>query len=438
MFKRLSKSTKKSAQPNHQPAGLSVEALEERMMLSTVEVFAAGETGRESFFLLLDGEVVETVENVGGDFEARDFQSFSFDFDEPISADRISIEFFNDTASADGTVDNNLFVDKIVIDGQTFETEAPTTFHTGLVSGNEVIGPGFLETEVLNINGTVTFFAQGTAPPPAPHDDGGAAAQTGTRIRIDARGETGEENLQLQIDHQVVANFRFDQANTDEVFFFNSDEVIDPSRIKVLFTNDAIDPVTGADRNLFVRSLQTIDRTTGEREIFYSANPSVFSNRSFVAADGVNRSGFGLGGALVNNAFLTFNTDATTIRVDTIGHTGTELFEVLVDDEVVGTFQASTYATSETVTLPGDIDLSRVKIRFINDFDNGVDFDRNLTVLGFQTINRATGDRQLARGTDVDVFSTGTPVQTDGLQQGFGRGRTLVNNGFFEFRPAVV
>ena len=59
MFKRLSKSTKKSAQPNHQPAGLSVEALEERMMLSTVEVFAAGETGRESFFLLLDGEVVE-------------------------------------------------------------------------------------------------------------------------------------------------------------------------------------------------------------------------------------------------------------------------------------------------------------------------------------------------------------------------------------------
>ena len=87
--------------------------------------------------------------------------------------------------------------------------------------------------------------------------------------------------------------------------------------------------------------------------------------------------------------------------------------------------------------MPGDVDLSRVTIRFINDFDNGVYFDRNLTVLGFQTISRATGERTLARGTDADVFSTGTPVQTDGLQEGFGRGRTLVNNGFFQFRPLI-
>jgi len=429
MFKFRTKSKTPASKTSSN--ALRVEQLEDRLMLSTVDVFAAGETGRESFFLLLDGEVVETVDAVGGDFENRDFQKFSFQFDQDVTADQISIEFFNDFVDADGN-DNNLFVDKIAIDGQEFETEAPTTFHTGLVSGDQVLDAGFLETEVLNINGKVTFFARGTPPVATP-------VATGTRIRIDATGQTGEENLQLQIDDQVVANFRFDEAGVEQAFFFSSDEVIDPSRVKIAFTNDAVDPVTGADRNVFVRAYQLIDRSTGERQLLHTLDPRVFSNNSFVVAEDSSRAGYGLGGALTSNGFITFDDSATTIRVDTIGSTGQEVFEVLVDGRVVSTLLANTHATEQFVEVPGDIDLSRVQIRFINDLSlPDIGFDRNLTVLGFQTINRTTGDRMIARGTDANVFSTGVFNDADGLQDGFGRGRTLTNNGFFQFQPSHV
>ncbi|MDB4766349.1 hypothetical protein OAG71_01540 [bacterium] len=423
----FNKSNNQSTQSDNQPRGLSVEPLEERLMLSTVDVFAAGETGRESFFLLVDGEVVETVDNVGGDFENRQFEKFSFDLGDSIRADQISIEFFNDFSNADG-VDNNLVVDKIVVLGETFETEAPTTFHTGLVSGDGIIGPGFLESEVLNINGKVTFLARDADPVAAP------VTQTGTRIRIDATGQTAEENLQLRIDDQVVANFRFDHANVEQAFFFNSDEVIDPSRIKIAFTNDAVDPVTGADRNVFVRAFQFIDRETGENQLFHTLDPRVFSNNSFVVAEDASRAGFGLGGNLTSTGFLIVDDSTTTVRVDTIGSTGQEVFEVLVDGRVVRTAQASTKGSTEFIDLPGNIDLSRVQVRFVNDFTNpATHFDRNLTVLGFQTINRTTGERVIARGTDANVFSTGTFNEEDGLVNGFGRGTTLTNNGFFQF-----
>ena len=416
----------------NQPRGLSVEPLEERMMLSTVDVssvdvFAAGETGRESFFLLVDGEVVETVTNVGGDFENRQFERFSFDLGEDIQAKQISIEFFNDFNNDEG-VDNNLFIDKIVVGGETFETEAPTTFHTGLVSGNEIVGPGFLESEVLNINGKVTFLARDADPAPV--------IQTGTRIRIDARGQTGEENLQLRIDDQVVKNFRFDEANVEQAFIFNSDEIIDPSRVKFAFTNDAVDPVTGADRNIFVRLFQFVDRESGQRQLFHTLDRRVFSNNSFVVAEDASRAGFALGGNLTSNGFLTVDDSLTTVRVDTIGSTGQEVFEVLVDGRVVRTAQASTETSTQFIDVPGIIDLSRVQVRFVNDFSNpATGFDRNLTVLSFQTINRTTGERAIARGTDANVFSTGTFTEADGVQDGFGRGITLTNDGFFSFIP---
>lgn len=433
MLNRLSKKSNNKVQLNSPSSGLRIEPLEERLMLSTVEVFAAGETGEESFNLLLDGEVVETVENVGGDFDSRQFQQFVFDFDETVTADRISIEFINDGPSSDGG-DNNLAVDGIVIDGQGFETEAPTTFHTGFITDGQFVGPGFLETEILNVNGTVSFLSEDGGAPVTP-----PITSIGTRIRIDATGQTAEENLQLQIDGEVVANFRFDQANAEQAFIFSTEEFVDPSRIRIAFTNDAFDPVTGADRNVSVRAFQVIDRASGEREVFRTLDPRVFSNNAFVADEGVSRSGFGLGGNLNSNGFLSVVDSLTRIRVDTIGSTGQELFQVVVDGEVIRTFQAKTYASAQFVDLKGDIDLSRVQIRFINDFSNpDTGFDRNLTVLGFQTINPFTGDRAIARGSDANVFSTGTFTQADGVVDGFGRGNTLTNNGFFQFRPASV
>ena len=96
-------------------------------MLSTVEIFAAGETGQEAFNLIINGDVVQTFQSVGGDFESRQFERFVFDTDRSVSADQVQIEFINDAFDQRTGRDNNLFVDKIVIDGRTFETEAAST-----------------------------------------------------------------------------------------------------------------------------------------------------------------------------------------------------------------------------------------------------------------------------------------------------------------------
>ena len=54
-----------------------MEPLEERMMLSTVEIFAAGSTGQENLDLFIDDEFETTFFNVGGDVSAREFQTLT-------------------------------------------------------------------------------------------------------------------------------------------------------------------------------------------------------------------------------------------------------------------------------------------------------------------------------------------------------------------------
>jgi len=222
-----------SPKKNHSniPSQLSVEPLEDRVMLSSVEIFAAGQTGFETFDLLIDDQVVQTFPGVGGDIDSRNFERFVFNSDQTVTADQVSIAFTNDFFDSDNGFDNNLFVDRIAIDGVNFQTEAPSTFHTGLVDNNGFTGPGFLQSELLNVEGTVSF-AQGSA------TAGPATGTTGTRIRVDALGETGEEILQLQIDGVPVQDFTFSVAGQEEILLFETDQVVDSSRVRFVFLND--------------------------------------------------------------------------------------------------------------------------------------------------------------------------------------------------------
>jgi len=280
-------------------APLQLEALEERMMLSSVEIFAAGETGTEAFNLLLDGNVVQTFQNVGGNFEARQFERFVFDANGPVTADRVEIEFINDSFDANTGRDANLFVDRIVVEGNTFEAENSETFHTGLIDNGQFVGPGFLQTEVLNLNGRISFLANQTR-------------SFGTRIRVDASGDTGEEILQLQIDGQAVADFNFAAAGQEQVLLFETDDIVDISRVRLVFTNDAFDAATGLDRNVRVRQFQTIDIQSGARNIFNTTDGRVFASESFTDLDG-SVAGFGRGGFLTNgDSFLEVRETQTT------------------------------------------------------------------------------------------------------------------------------
>ena len=78
------------------PSPLALEELEDRQMLSTVTIFAAGDTGTESIQLNINDVVVSTFENVGGDADARQFQQLTFTTDQQISASDVRVQFSND------------------------------------------------------------------------------------------------------------------------------------------------------------------------------------------------------------------------------------------------------------------------------------------------------------------------------------------------------
>ena len=353
-------------------------------MLSSVQIFAAGQTGQEAFNLLIDDQVVETFERVGGDIESRDFERFAFDTDGAVTADQVSIEFINDAFDPETGVDSNLVVDRIEIDGAVFQTEAPTTFSTGIVDENGFTGPGFLETELLNVNGTVSFLETTTASPPVQTD-------VGTRIRVDAKGETGEEILQLQIDGQPVQDFTFTAAGEEQILLFETDAVIDSSQVSFVFLNDAFDPVTGFDRNVDVSQFQVIDLGSDTREIFNiaTAEGALTQTGDFlnVANSGTVASSPSVQPPPVQAA------PGTQISVAATGQTGEEILQLQIDGQPVQDFTFSAAGREQTFFFEtdGPVDASQVSFVFINDFfDPATGFDRNVAVSQFQVVDLAT------------------------------------------------
>ena len=117
---------------------------------TTVTVRARGETGAEAFRIVDNGEVI-------GQFNtfSTSFRDFSVGLDRDVSIDNLRIEFFNDSVTPE---DRNLIVDYVSINGQIFQTEAPTTFASGVwVDGQ--IQSGFLQSEILHANG---YFQYGS------------------------------------------------------------------------------------------------------------------------------------------------------------------------------------------------------------------------------------------------------------------------------------
>lgn len=132
------------------------ESLEQRMMLSTVQLLAAGADGTEQMQLSINGTAVQTWTLPSGANEGA-FQPFIYESADTVTADQIRVEFLNDTYDPVNNIDSNLRLDAVVIDGQRFETEDPSVFSTGSWLATDGIVPGFRQSEYLNANGYFQF-----------------------------------------------------------------------------------------------------------------------------------------------------------------------------------------------------------------------------------------------------------------------------------------
>jgi Subtilase family/Lysyl oxidase/Calx-beta domain/Ca-dependent carbohydrate-binding module xylan-binding len=115
--------------------------------VTTIQVSASGDEGGERGELRVAGALV-------GRFTVTTaFQTFSYQIAQTVTADQIQVFFTNDVYDLANSIDNNLNVDYVVINGTRYETEAPNVFSTGTWTPEDGIQPGFRLSQTLHTNG---------------------------------------------------------------------------------------------------------------------------------------------------------------------------------------------------------------------------------------------------------------------------------------------
>ncbi len=251
----------------------------------------------------------------------------------------------------------------------------------------------------------------------------GAQSQ-GNTLTIRTRGETGTEQMQVRVGDTAVAEFG---ATTS---WQNVDVTIPVgvtlNDVAVGFINNGKSP---QDRNAFVDWVQLGD----ERREAESAE--VWSTGKWTSATGCT-TGSSNGEALLCAGFFHFGgkPDGSTIVAHSIGSTGTENIELLIDDVAVATRRvtaignvwASGTATSALeFTLPQPVNHERIRIAFTNDglFEGE---DRNVR------IDQIDVDGTQYLTSDPAIESRGTWRNGARCSQGFFGNAGLACNGWFQ------
>ncbi len=211
---------------------------------SNIEVALSGDTGTESAQLLIDGSVVATYNNI-----STSGQLFSFQADNTVTADRVRVQFINDAFNP-GVFDRNLNVDFLRIDGQTFQTEAATTFSTGTWLPADGVTAGFRQSETLTSNGYFQFLAVND-----PSGGGNAGSFSLVTSEITVTEGRGSVTLQVQRVNGSDGNASIDfftasdsaiegqdfQSNSGRLFFANGETV---KQFTVNIINDGVGEAT--------------------------------------------------------------------------------------------------------------------------------------------------------------------------------------------------
>ena len=221
-----------------------LESLERRQMLTTIDMFVAGSTGQENFDLQIDGQTVASFTNVD-----QTQRVFTYDTDAKLTADNVRIAFTND-AGFSGPTDRNLVVDRIRVDGVTYQTENASTFSTGTWRAQDGVTSGTGRGDTLHTNGFFQFSNNGQS-------------FDGSQIQVNARGTSGNEILSVKVNGEQIAKFQVtDQAET---YTLGYRRTINPTvdTVRVEFTNDAV------NSDLIVDNIR-VDGTTFQSESAFS------------------------------------------------------------------------------------------------------------------------------------------------------------------------
>ncbi len=246
---------------------------------SLITIAARGDSGAEIMQLSIGGQVVATFNNV-----ATASTSYSYQAAGTVAPEDVRIAFLNDRWEPQNGIDYNLTVDKITIDGQTYETEDPSVFSTGTWRPDDGIVPGFGRGETLATEG---YFQYGEP-----------ATGSGSSLAIYARGSRGVETMQVLIDGAVVATYE-NVPIGGTVYTYSHSGSVTADDVRIAFTNDLWLPEEGIDNNLIV------DKIVLDGTIFETEDASVFSTGTWRPEDGIVP-GFGRGETLATEGYFQY------------------------------------------------------------------------------------------------------------------------------------
>ncbi|TWU02788.1 DUF4347 domain-containing protein [Stieleria varia] len=383
--------------------------------LLPIVISAAGQTNTEQIQLQINGETVATFDDLGGDAALGEFVDLTYAAD-GVSVDSIRVLFSNDQVDPVSGDDRNVRVDKITVDGDDYETESLLVYSTGTWLPSDGIVPGYRESEYLHANGYFQFRSDGS---PA-----------GSLIEIDARGQTGDEDLELVIDDEVVQRWTAIGTETTTLSFV-AGEPVSASSVSIRFSNDFYDVDSQVDNNLIVDAIR-IDGETFETE-----GAAVYSTGSWSAVDGIVP-GFRESEYLNANGELRYFDsvpgDGSTVTIFAAGYQGGEDMSLQIDGRTVASWSnLTTQSAAFSVVSARPIQADSVRVVFTNDqYDPNEGVDANLIV------DRIEIDGVVYETESPDVYSTGSWLPSDGIVPGFRESEMLNVNGYFQFAGQAI
>ena len=221
-------------------------------------VRAKGDTGDELMEISVDDVAIETFP------VTTEWADYELSLGPDIELGQIKVAFINDTVN--GSYDRNLRVDYVQHEGQTYESEAPTTFSDGSWTPENGCSPGQRLSQILHCNGHFQYVQPTEGPPhPGPTD-----------FLVRAKGDTGDELMEISVDDVAIETFPVTTEWADYELSLGPD--IELGQIKVAFINDTVNG--SYDRNL------RVDYVQHEGQTYESEAPTTFSDGSWTPENG--------------------------------------------------------------------------------------------------------------------------------------------------------
>ncbi|WP_431192304.1 DUF4347 domain-containing protein [Rhodopirellula bahusiensis] len=330
----------------------SVDRLQHIEMVLPISVRAAGTTGSEQMQLEVNGEVVQTWNDIGGNVSTRQFQTFTYNGAADATADDVRVVFTNDLYQPEQGIDRNLVVDSITVNGVTVESENANTFGTGTWREEDGVAPGFRRSEWIHSNGYFQY----------------AAPSSTSSISVYAAGAENTETIELWIGGEHTQTWQNIGGDIDTGDFvkldFEADETVDISQIQIRFTNDLYQANGAVDRNV------RIDRVELDGTSYQTEAETVYSTGTW-QEDGLTP-GFKQSEWLHANGYFQYGTTSTSP-----GTISLETSNVAVDEDA-GT------ALIRVVRTGGSDGIATVDYdTFAGTASEGVDYTRQTGTLTF-------------------------------------------------------